>query len=64
MYHWVACSAREFPASGRVRHIVRKGGLDTLCGHSASYPEIWRGNKTKPDCIYCLEQAQSVGLEI
>lgn len=52
---WVACSAAEFGSVGKVRHIVAVGGHSTACGASASHPDIWRGNSTKPDCKDCVK---------
>lgn len=51
---WVACSKAEFGPVGENRHIVRVGGLTTVCGASATHPDIWRGNSTKPRCPACL----------
>jgi len=51
---WAACSAAEFGHIGNVRHIVPAGGLTTVCGASATYPDIWRGNTTKPPCEACV----------
>jgi len=50
---WVACSAKEFGPSGVKRHLARRGALDTLCGFSATFPEIWRANTVKPKCPAC-----------
>lgn len=50
---WVACSAREFGPVGTYRHIVRTGGLTTVCGATATVAAIWRGNTTKPRCKQC-----------
>ncbi|MBN9214725.1 MAG: hypothetical protein J0J04_07915 [Microbacterium sp.] len=60
-YRWVACSAEEFGPAGFVRHLARRGALDTACSTSASYPEIWRGNRSKPACSACSEFADRVG---
>lgn len=54
-YRWVACSVAEFGHVGEQRHLARKGALTTYCGHSASYPDIWRGNTRKPKCTPCAE---------
>lgn len=55
-YRWVACSAREFGPIGHTRHLARSGSLDTACGASATHPEIWRSNTTKPKCADCGEE--------
>jgi hypothetical protein len=52
-YRWVTCSVKDDWDTGRYRHLVRIGGLDTKCGASASHPEIWRANSTKPYCPKC-----------
>lgn len=52
-YRWVACSITEFGHVGEKRHLGRKGSLTTYCGHSASVPDIWRRNTTKPKCREC-----------
>lgn len=46
---------KEFGPPGFVRHLVRPGGIDTLCATSATHPDIWRGNTTKPKCKTCAE---------
>lgn len=58
---WVACSAGEFGHVGRVRHIVAKGGKTAVCGASASHVGIWRGNTTKPRCLYCMKRYDPTG---
>lgn len=60
---WVACSEREFGPSGSLRHLARPGALSTLCGFSATYPEIWRGNTTKPKCAACERIEHSLASE-
>lgn len=53
---WVACSAKEFGPVGYERHLIPVGKqLNTLCGCSATHPEIWRGNTRKPKCKRCME---------
>lgn len=52
--HWAACSEREFGPIGAQRHLVRKGAMTTVCGATATHPDIWRGNSTKPCCSECL----------
>lgn len=56
---WVSCSVTEFPAAGRERHIIKRGHITTVCGTTASLPEIWRQNKAKPRCNTCVEKYQS-----
>lgn len=51
---WVACSTSEFGHVGHDRHIARPGARVTVCGNSASHPEIWRRNTTKPRCVSCM----------
>ena len=53
---WAACSAQEFGPVGEHRHIVRRGGLTTVCGASASHPDVWRGNTRKPRCRDCVQR--------
>lgn len=53
---WRSCSSREFGPSGDRRHLVQSGGLTTLCGYSATHPDIWRLDRMerKPKCEQCL----------
>lgn len=51
---WVACSATEFGHVGETRHIARPGALTTVCGCTATTPDIWRGNTRKPRCAQCV----------
>jgi hypothetical protein len=55
-WRWAACSIVEFGPVGEKRHLVAKGSLDTWCGHSATTPEIWRANTSKPKCESCVKQ--------
>lgn len=55
-YRWAACAARLSPTASAHRHAVRKGSLDTLCGHSATHSDIWRANSTRPACPACTER--------
>ena len=55
-YRWVACSIREFDSSGLRRHLATPGALTTVCGYSASHPEVWRANTTKPKCPECAKR--------
>lgn len=52
---WVACSVKDFGPVGERRHLIRGRGLTTLCGTTASHPEVWRGNTVKPVCKVCQE---------
>lgn len=61
-YKWATCSFEMQPVTNMHHHIVRKGGLNTLCGHSATHPEIWRANKRKPECQECLTAARRAGI--
>ena len=61
-YKWGTCGKDLSWTASQNRHIVRPGGLDTLCGNSASHPEIWRDDKRKPVCIVCVNQAKTVKL--
>jgi hypothetical protein len=63
-YRWASCSKREFGWRGQIRHVVRRGALDTLCGASASHSEIWRGDHRKPNCTECEKIANEKGLEV
>ena len=41
------------------RHLIHKGGQDTVCGSTASHPDVWRGSNVKENCPACqkyLEQ--------
>jgi len=53
--HWVACSTHEFGRVGNDCHILRGRGITTACGATASTPEIWQDNSTKPRCKHCVE---------
>lgn len=50
---WVSCSAREYGHVGNTRHLVAPGALTTVCGASASHPDIWRADRRKPQCTEC-----------
>lgn len=51
---WVSCSREMSESAARYRHLIEPGALTTVCGHTASHPEVWRGNSTKPLCPACL----------
>ena len=53
---WVSVSVREIGPIGYHRHIVRKGGLTTVCGATASSPDVWRGNSSKPRWGKCVQR--------
>lgn len=40
--------------TGRTRHIVRRGGLTSVCGTTAMPVDTWRGNTSKPRCPDCV----------
>lgn len=61
IFRWVACSAAEFGPTGFVRHLAAPGALDTVCASSASHPEIWRGNRSKPACPDCEAWVARIG---
>jgi hypothetical protein len=42
------------------RHLIVPGQVTTLCGHTASHPEVWRGNSVKPPCPICMNLAPDV----
>lgn len=52
---WASCSIREFGPSGDRAHLVPAGALNSLCGFSATHPEIWRRDSRKPRCAACVE---------
>jgi hypothetical protein len=59
-YRWVSCSQDADWATSQYRHLNIKGSLHTVCGCTASHPEVWRGNTTKPDCPECTKQVTPV----
>lgn len=60
---WVACSQDASYAASLHRHVVPVGQLTSLCCATASHPEVWRGNSTKPDCPQCRKAAEDRGME-
>lgn len=56
---WAACSAREFGPVGETRHVVTPGHLTSLCGATATHPDIWRANGTKPRCPECVTRLKT-----
>lgn len=55
-YRWASCAKALSWDAARYRHAVRSGALDTACGHSATYADVWRGNTTKPVCPECTKR--------
>jgi hypothetical protein len=51
---WVTCTRYDDYMTSLARHIVRRGHLTTVCGASASVPDVWRPNTTKPRCTQCV----------
>lgn len=69
---WVSCSREADWSTSQHRHLIidqkEEGtsfiGLTTLCGATASHPEVWRRNKTKTDCPVCIQAAwDSTGID-
>lgn len=54
-YKWGSCGRDLSWSASKHRHIVPIGGLDTICGNSATDSSIWRDNKKKPNCLVCIE---------
>lgn len=53
-YVWRSVNARDWPATGLYRHIVRKGHHTSLCSTTALPPQVWRPVRGhKPDCPAC-----------
>lgn len=55
---WVACSKEVNETVAPNRHLIYKGSMTTLCGCTASHPEVWRGNTTKPECMQCVQEKE------
>lgn len=55
---WVSCSREADPFTARHRHLVTPGGITTACGATASMPDVWRGNTTKPPCPSCERESK------
>lgn len=55
---WVSCSKEASWSVAEARHLVRRGGITTVCGATASTPDVWRGNTTKPECRICKAQEE------
>jgi len=54
---WVSCSKEMSWSASQYRHLNTKGSLHTVCGNTASHPEVWRGNSKKPTCPKCSQMA-------
>lgn len=54
-YRWVSCSAEMSWSASRYRHLIEKGGLTTVCGNTASHPDVWRTNSSKLNCEECVK---------
>jgi hypothetical protein len=57
-YRWVACGRDTSWAASTQRHLIIPGHITTVCGHTASVPDVWRGNSTKPPCPTCERVAE------
>lgn len=53
-YFWGTCYATDDTTMSQHRHLVRLGGLDTACGASGTYPEVWGSKARKPKCPRCI----------
>jgi len=62
-YAWVSCTVDDDPGVGRTRHLVREGGIDTLCHASASSPDIWQRGHRKPKCAECVKAAERMRVD-
>lgn len=56
--HWVTCDRYADPETSRYRHVVRRGGLTTACGATASAPDVWEPvglrRMRRPYCPRCV----------
>lgn len=61
-YRWVSCAKEVNTTASAHRHLmlVGRGGLTTLCGSTASVPEVWRGNSRKEKCPQCLAKTDGL----
>lgn len=59
-YRWVSCSKDADWATSQYRHLVVPGQLTTVCNASASHPEVWRVNSTKPNCSACMKAGKAI----
>lgn len=58
---WVSCDRYASATEWRTQHLVRVGGLTTLCGSTASAPDVWERTSTtrrRPKCAKCLAAAK------
>lgn len=56
-HHWVTCDKYADPETSRYRHVVRRGGITTGCGATASAPDVWEpvgARSRKPYCQHCI----------
>jgi hypothetical protein len=59
-YRWVSCSKDLSWSASERRHLINRGGLTTVCGNTASHPEVWRTNSTKLNCERCMELGKDI----
>lgn len=58
---WVSCDRYADHTTWRHQHLVEPGQLTTVCGCTASTPEVWERTSTtrrRPKCPRCLEGAK------
>jgi len=55
-FRWAACTKYESETAARHRHLIRRGReqLTSLCGNTASSPDLWKYNSAKKPCPACL----------
>lgn len=58
---WVSCAKDLSWDAARYSHLLTGTSLDTWCGHSASFPGVWRASSTKPPCPNCLAELPRKG---
>lgn len=51
---WVTCSRDASWTVSQDRHLVRRGHDTSACGATATSPDVWRANSTKPKCPACV----------
>lgn len=66
-YRWVSCARSVNWTVAEYRHLIKvtppaQRLVTTVCGASASTPDLWRGNRRKPPCPDCLRKAREEGL--
>jgi len=62
--HWVTCTRSLSHAVSRHAHAATLGALTTLCGASASTPDVWHVERRKPKCTECLDRLIALALEV